>query len=133
MIQKEQAFEENGAFTFPKFELSSDIFKSTTPIADKTLIIEIVECDKKNSAKTKLLVKTQIRMRDALVKAQGSHGRVNLFLLSEKNEHKGKLEISRFSVRRFYTFFDLILGNQLNIVPIVGVDFSLANLTFDCN
>jgi hypothetical protein len=72
-------------------------------------------------------------MKDALTKAQGSHGRVSLFLLSEKNEHKGKLEISRFSVRRCYTFFDLVLRNSLNIVPIVGVDFSLANLTFDQN
>jgi hypothetical protein len=70
-------------------------------------------------------------MRDALTKAQGSHSKVSLFLLNEKNEHKGKLEFSSFSIRRFYTFFDLILRNSLNIVPIVGIDFSLANLTFD--
>jgi len=69
-------------------------------------------------------------MKDALTKAQGSYG-CKLFLLNAKNEHLGKLEMSRFSVRRCYTFFDLVLRNSLNIVPIVGVDFSLANLTFD--
>jgi hypothetical protein len=26
---------------------------------------------------------------------------------------------------------DLYMKNSLNIVPVVGVDFSLANLTFD--
>ena len=60
--QKDLAVEEKEevgvGYTFPKFELPSDIFKSETPIADKTLIIEILECDKKNNAKTKLMAKT---------------------------------------------------------------------------
>lgn len=34
-------------------------------------------------------------------------------------------------MRNAYSFFDLIIKNDLNIVPIVSVDFSLANLTFD--
>ena len=71
--QKEFGVEEKdevgSAYSFPKFELPSDIFKSATPIAEKTLIIEILDCDKKNTAKTNLLVKTQIRMKDALTKA----------------------------------------------------------------
>ena len=48
--------------------MPSDIFKSETPIADKTVVIEIYDCDKKSS-KTKLLVKTQIKMKDALINA----------------------------------------------------------------
>jgi outer membrane protein W len=51
--------------------------------------------------------------------------------LDEKNAYKGKFEIGNCSARRFYTFFDLKLRNQLNIVPIIGIDFSLANLTFE--
>ena len=35
------------------------------------------------------------------------------------------------SLRNFYTFLDLHVKNGLNLVPIVAVDFSLANLTFD--
>ena len=35
------------------------------------------------------------------------------------------------SLRNFYTFLDLHVKNGLNLVPIVAVDYSLANLTFD--
>lgn len=37
------------------------------------------------------------------------------------------------SLRNFYTFLDLHVRNSLNLVPIVAVDYSLANLTFDEN
>jgi len=53
--------------------------------------------------------------------------------LDEKAKYRGKFEISNCSARRYYTFFDLQLRNKLNIVPIIGVDYSLANLTFDDN
>ena len=102
-----------------------------TPVAQRTLIIEAVEVDKKNAAKTKHIAKTQFLMKDALRKAQGSKGKISLFLLDEKAKYKGKLEVRSCSARRYFTFFDLIFRNKLNIVPIVGVDFSLANLTFN--
>lgn len=70
-------------------------------------------------------------MRDALTKAQGNKGKIRLFILDEKNKFKGTLEVSQFSIRRFYTFFDLVFRNQLNIVPIIGIDFSMANLTMN--
>jgi len=95
----------------------------------KTFVLEIFEKDQKNPAKERLFGKTQFLMRDALRK--GNTGRISLFILDEKNNYKGKFEISNCSCRRFYTFFDLHLRNQLNIVPIIGIDFSLANLTFD--
>jgi hypothetical protein len=39
--------------------------------------------------------------------------------------------VRQCSARRFFTFFDLILSHKLNLVPIIGMDFSLANLTFN--
>ena len=56
-----------------------------------------------------------------------------LFVLGDNQKYKGKMEIMQCSARRFFTFFDLILSHKLNIVPVIGVDFSLANLTFDEN
>lgn len=55
--------------------------------------------------------KTQFTLKDALAKASGSHGRVKLFLLDEKNKYMGKIEIGAFSARRHFTFFDLIFKN----------------------
>lgn len=54
-------------------------------------------------------------------------------LLDEKNKVKGDFEIIHSSLRNFHTFLDLHIKNGLNLVPIVAVDFSLANLTFDEN
>lgn len=34
-------------------------------------------------------------------------------------------------MRDFYTFLDLHVKHSLNLVPIIAVDYSLANLTFD--
>jgi hypothetical protein len=68
-------------------------------------------------------------MKDALQRASGTGGKVRLFLLDMKDKYMGKMEVSTFSARRYFTFFDLIFKNQLNIVPIIGIDFSLANLT----
>lgn len=51
----------------------------------------------------------------------------------EKDKLKGVMEFKHCSLRNFHTFLDLHIKNGLNLVPIVAVDFSLANLTFDEN
>jgi len=50
-----------------------------------------------------------------------------------KGSKRGQLLIRNCSLRKFFTFFDLYSKNGLNLVPVVAVDFSLANLTFDEN
>lgn len=49
----------------------------------------------------------------------------------EKGKKNGLIALSNCSLRNYYTFFDLVIKNDLNIVPIIAVDFSLANLTFE--
>lgn len=56
-----------------------------------------------------------------------------LDVIDEKKKVKGILKLKNCSLRNFYTFLDLHIKNGLNLVPIVAVDFSLANLTFDEN
>jgi hypothetical protein len=68
-------------------------------------------------------------MRDAL--KHGHTGSMALFILDSKMKSIGKIKLTNCASRRFYTFFDLRLRNQLNIVPIIAVDYSLANLTFE--
>jgi hypothetical protein len=70
-------------------------------------------------------------MKDALARASGCIGVIKLFCLDDKMKYNGKLEVSQFSARRYFTFFDLVFKNQLNIVPILAVDFSMANLTMN--
>jgi len=54
-----------------------------------------------------------------------------IYLLDNKKRVKGKFYVQKFSLKSHYSFVDLYITNSLNIVPIIAVDFSLANLTFD--
>ena len=56
-----------------------------------------------------------------------------LKLVNEAGKMKGEMHFRNCSLRNFYSFIDLHVKNGLNIVPVIAVDFSLANLTFDEN
>ncbi len=79
--------------------------------------------------KSKVVSKTSFLLKDALTR--GYHKKLKLLLLDEKKQLKGNVELSQVTARRHYTFFDLVFRNQLNIVPILGIDFSMANLTMN--
>ena len=73
--------------------------------------------------------KATITILDAIIYAKNS-----VYML-KVNDDKGKprfrMYIQNFSIKQHYTFMDLYTKNSLNIVPIIGIDYSLANLTFD--
>ena len=48
-----------------------------------------------------------------------------------KSSKRGILMVRNCSLRKYYSFLDLHVKNGLNLVPVIAVDFSLANLTFD--
>jgi hypothetical protein len=50
--------EEDFSYVFPHFEFTSDLFRSDNPIANKTIVVEVFEQDKKKPDKTKLVGRT---------------------------------------------------------------------------
>ena len=68
-----------------------------------------------------------------LIEMTQQEKQIMLEVIDEKKKVKGILKLKNCSLRKFYTFLDLHIKNGLNLVPIVAVDFSLANLTFDEN
>jgi len=52
-------------------------------------------------------------------------------IANSQGKSNGYVKFKNCTVRNFYTFLDLHIRNNLNIVPIIAVDYSLANLTFD--
>lgn len=58
LISKEYGNFKGGLYNFNPFEFTSDIFKSQSPLAMKTLVIEILETDKKDAKKVKIVGKT---------------------------------------------------------------------------
>jgi hypothetical protein len=98
-------------YYFSPFEFTSDIFKSQSPLALKTLVVEILEVDKKDPKKVKVAGRTQFLLRDALKNHEEKGKKITLFILDEKNRYKGKFEVHNCSARRYYTFFDLVFRN----------------------
>jgi Copine len=73
----------------------------------------------------------KIKLREMFERGRSCSFSLNL--TDEKDKVKGELEFRHCSLRNFHTFLDLHIKNGLNLVPIIAVDFSLANLTFDEN
>lgn len=73
--------------------------------------------------------KASISILDAIMYAKNSVYMV--FAYDERGKVRFRLYLKNFSIKQHYTFMDLYIKNSINIVPIIGVDFSLANLTFD--
>jgi len=89
-------------------------------------MIEIVDVESNT-----VVGRTQFVIRDALCKARIANDKLKLLVIDEKKKFRGTLEINSFTARRFYTFFDQVFRSKLNIVPVIGVDFSLGNLTMN--
>ena len=135
--------EDDQQHVFPNVSFLSSLLESTscTPLYDKTLMIEIYETffDK---LKSKVKVQPPKTVRKEKFISRGKFSILNAikfaksavymcYLTDHKRRVNGKFFISNFSLNSHYTFIDLQIKNNLNIVPVVAVDFSLANLTFD--
>lgn len=108
---------------FPQLEFTSDLLSpNQRELPQKTILLEILE-------NNKVIGKTQFALKDAFLRSTSV---MQLFLLNGC-KLSGTLDVSSFKAVRCCTFFDLIFKNRLNIVPIVGVDFSMANLTMEDN
>lgn len=105
--------------------------KNGIEVRKKTLSLEVIETPSIEYPEVRRIHgKTKFCIKDCIEKAATQTG-VKLFILNEKNKYVGKINIFNFTARRYYTFFDLVFKNQLNLVPIVAVDFSMANLKMD--
>jgi hypothetical protein len=54
-----------------------------------------------------------------------------IILSDKKGKPKARLFMREFGIKSLCSFTDLYMKHSLNIVPVIAVDFSLANLTFD--
>ena len=73
--------------------------------------------------------KATVSLLDAIM--YGKNSIYMIYVYDDKNKFRFRLYIKNFSIRQHYTFMDLYMKKSLNIVPIIGIDFSLANLTFE--
>ena len=105
-------------------------------------MIQVLEIYTEKNKKTKELEDRQRFFGESVVLLKdlithGMHSEIGYTLYEEgkrsKSAAKGTLVVGRCQMRKFYTFMDLHVKNGLNIVPVIAIDYSLANLTFDDN
>ena len=72
---------------------------------------------------------TSFSIKDAIHNAK--EGTFLLHLMDQKNKPKGRLYLNNLNIKSVFSFCDLYTKMSMNIVQIIAVDFSLANLTFD--
>lgn len=135
--------EDANVFKFPTTKLLSTEFNqnSTVNMIDRVVEIRVMEIfteipkKKKDNEPVKPIEKeytvgkTHLTFLDAIIYAKNSV--YVLKVLDEKGRPRFRMYLQKFSIKQHYTFMDLYIKNSLNIVPIIGVDYSLANLTFD--
>lgn len=127
--------ESTGFYRMPPSQFTTDLLDEG-PVITKSIIIQVIETYTDYIKKTKEFVKKErlfgeckVRLREIFEKARTQT--MNFVLLDEKGKEKGLIEMRNCSLRNFHTFLDLHLKNGLNLVPIVAIDYSLANITFN--
>jgi len=119
-------------YKFSTIQLTSDMLEDGY-LMSKILEIEIREWyheGKEQTKKSREIGSSRFRVKDILSSSQGP---VQFSILDDKMKNKGAIQIANLSICEFYSFIDLHMSHGLHLVPIVAVDFSLANLTDDPN
>lgn len=82
--------------------------------------------------KTRVFGEAIVSLKDLVEHARKQELMYSLFEegKTSKSAIVGQVILRNCSLRKFYTFLDLHVKNELNIVPIFAVDYSMANLTF---
>lgn len=52
-------------------------------------------------------------------------------LFDRKDKDHGAISIQNHYVQDYFSFLDLVISSNLQLIPIVAIDYSLCNLTFD--
>jgi len=59
------------------------------------------------------------------------HGVLQYKLFDKKDKDHGAISITNHCVQEYFSFLDLVISSNLQLIPIVAIDYSLCNLTFD--
>ena len=96
-----------------------------------SIIFEVVrvKVDKKGKQKTNILGSVECDL-DSIM-ALDECNMMQLNIMKSESKIRGTLSLGGCVVQPVYSFLDYKISHDLNIVPVVIIDYSLSNLTFD--
>ena len=122
---------------FPEVRLSTDDMapeKLGQTLADKIFVLTVQETTFKKTKHGTQQVETficQARLSVIGMLKYATKSTYTVILSDKKGKPKARMFMRDFGIKSLCSFTDLYMKHSLNIVPVIAVDFSLANLTFD--
>ena len=114
---------------FNTIEINTDVFEGTM-ISTKVIEIEAQEVAFTKKGETfKPFATERVRVKDLISMLDGET--MNLNMKNKSRKTMANLVISEALIQPSFSFIDYKIHRGLNIIPIVAIDYSLSNLTFD--
>ena len=125
------SYKGNPLHDFGVIEMNSDVFEGEL-LLTRMLYVEAFELsvDKRGNRIKKSAGAALLKLRELLELEGGERVQVNLFE-AKKKKAVAQLQFGEVDFTPVFSFLDYVVHRELNVVPMVAVDFSLANLTFD--
>ena len=114
---------------FETIEINTNVFEGTI-ISTKVIEIEAQKVAFTKKGKTfKPFATERVRVKDLISMLEGETMSLNLKNKSRKTV--ANLIISEALIQPCFSFIDYKIHRGVNIIPIIAIDYSLSNLTFD--
>ena len=98
-------------------------------IATKNIEFEVREISKSSEVKSKRIGICTAQAKNLLLIQEGDL--VQREVLSNSKKLIGTLLFTEGTIQPIFTYLDFKIHLGINIVPIIAIDYSLSNLTFD--
>lgn len=128
--KSEPEFNRPGLFHFYNIEIITDVFENPM-LAMVMLEFELkrIKYNKKQKESSKVLGSESVKLKSIIEVCE--NGQLQLNIMKKKKELRGSLAISHSSLQPIFSFLDYKINLNLNVIPVIAIDYSLSNLTFD--
>ena len=110
--------------------MKSDIFENDfLPSVQLEFELKRVKYNKKMKESIKVLGKERAKLKNII--NLDERGQLQLSIFKKKKNLRGTLNIGHPSCKPLFTFLDYKLNLNLHIIPVIAIDYSLSNLTFN--
>lgn len=115
---------------YDPIEINTDVFEGDI-ITTKIIELEAKEViiNNQGNITLKSFATTQVRVKEVISLLEGEV--IDLALKNKSNKTVGNIIIGDATIQPVFTFLDYKIHRCVNIVPIIAIDYSLSNLTFD--
>lgn len=120
----------SGLFFFEQIEINTDIFDNKVL---RSIVLEFelkrVKYNKKQKESIKILGQETAKLRAIMDLTDA--GQLQLNILKHKKKLRGTLNIGNTTIQPIFSFLDYKIYLDINVIPVIAIDYSLSNLTFD--